>query len=663
MRRFWPSEGLWSLEEAARQAGVSETFGALARKLEGLLALEKAQAPIVGVVGLLNAGKSSFVASLLSPAGRERVLRGLAEEEGTQRFVFWLPEAWRSRPPLLDALTAELASVFGASVEFLSDDPAQARAQYNGSGAIAEAFAVPLLAFDPWLDHAGAAGSGGVGLLDCPDFQRPHPGVEGEATARVRAQFLKKAARLMSAVVVVADRAGVALEALQVCSDPAFGLASKRRFFLVNQVRPREPLESLASDGAIREAMARLQVDHFYAAYHFDMVGAQELIPRVDRGGEGLPVFFRVSAEPQENTPEAVGPERLIATALSKLDPVELWRQRRQQQEVELRGEIAALRRLLHHRAHEEHQFLLSLRSVLLDFVRQQVTTPGQELKFPLTPSLAAQMASAVVATAPWWARPAIWASQGPRRLILFLNDLYDKANQAWKTMADPGNELREQVKGVQEKLRKEPHRLFDAAQLARESRNLRCMPPEPDAARLLAAWEAIVKHFLERKTLLPSEELAAVARELWQGVAWRQKLLLAAAGPFVLIGGLLAVCLIAIDGGVSLVLAASLQELMVALGVGWMATSVSGIRLEQMVRQRVAIPFYVELLQVTLDTFGLPREMEGPLDEDFANVGRLNRSLEGGASYPVVYPLAQGHWLAGEVHAFWQELEENPPS
>jgi hypothetical protein len=54
--------------------------------------------PILAVVGMLNAGKSSLVATFLSgkSEGDQRVLIGSGNTEGTHRFVLWLPESWRS---------------------------------------------------------------------------------------------------------------------------------------------------------------------------------------------------------------------------------------------------------------------------------------------------------------------------------------------------------------------------------------------------------------------------------------------------------------------------------------------------------------------------------------------------------------------------------------
>src|SRR5687768_12843828 len=50
--------------------------------------------PIVAVLGELNAGKSSVVATFLGPEGRRRLPRGEEDAAGTHRFVYWVPQRW-----------------------------------------------------------------------------------------------------------------------------------------------------------------------------------------------------------------------------------------------------------------------------------------------------------------------------------------------------------------------------------------------------------------------------------------------------------------------------------------------------------------------------------------------------------------------------------------
>jgi hypothetical protein len=152
-------------EQAAR---LKERLEGLTQQLHALHAV--GNCPVVGVAGLLNSGKSSLVATYLSPEGRQRVLRGAANSQGTHRFVLWLPSAWWSQPDLLHALRDQLTTLFSVPPEELSNDAAEAYRQYNGEllgsvPAAADPLSVPLLAHDPGLDQLG------LGLLDCPDIQ------------------------------------------------------------------------------------------------------------------------------------------------------------------------------------------------------------------------------------------------------------------------------------------------------------------------------------------------------------------------------------------------------------------------------------------------------------------------------------------------------------
>ncbi len=69
VRRTWPDDqGPGTLSEALVEAGDEELLKSLLRHLS----LMDSNLPVVAVVGLVNAGKSSTVGTFLSPAGRQR---------------------------------------------------------------------------------------------------------------------------------------------------------------------------------------------------------------------------------------------------------------------------------------------------------------------------------------------------------------------------------------------------------------------------------------------------------------------------------------------------------------------------------------------------------------------------------------------------------------
>ncbi|MCA9133842.1 MAG: hypothetical protein KDA45_11835, partial [Planctomycetales bacterium] len=163
--------------------------------LDQLAAFENlSRCPILAITGLLNAGKSSLLATYLSPQNQARVLRGLDNRAGTHRFVLWLPQVWAEQPELLMVLVDFLTALFGHAPEQLAEDPQLAAMQYNGhiepqallptaatekpatepvvaepvvaerAGGV-DPLSVPLLAYDTALDELR------MGLIDCPDIQ------------------------------------------------------------------------------------------------------------------------------------------------------------------------------------------------------------------------------------------------------------------------------------------------------------------------------------------------------------------------------------------------------------------------------------------------------------------------------------------------------------
>src|SRR6186997_75262 len=81
-------EALERFVNLARRKQWDASIGAAAASLE----LEPC--PIIAVLGELNAGKSSVVATFLGPEGRRRLPRGEEDAAGTHRFVYWVPQRW-----------------------------------------------------------------------------------------------------------------------------------------------------------------------------------------------------------------------------------------------------------------------------------------------------------------------------------------------------------------------------------------------------------------------------------------------------------------------------------------------------------------------------------------------------------------------------------------
>ncbi len=164
--------------EESQQVVSSTAIRDRIRQLESLDTVAKC--PVLGITGLLNSGKSSLLSCYLSEEGRKRILIGQANDQGTHRFVLWLPEYWRSQEATWNLILEQVRTVFGTDIEYLSEDIDEAFQQYNGhrsktnseSAASAEKnessidpLCIPLIATDKALDRWNVA------LMDCPDIQ------------------------------------------------------------------------------------------------------------------------------------------------------------------------------------------------------------------------------------------------------------------------------------------------------------------------------------------------------------------------------------------------------------------------------------------------------------------------------------------------------------
>lgn len=662
LNQTWPREQGLSLQEAAVRLGRGEVLSDLFAQWRGLMALRKAVAPIVGVVGQLNAGKSSLVRSFLSEQGAERVLCGLGAQEGTQRFVFWLPERWRREAEVREALEGELESVFGAGLELLSDDPQEAHGQYNSGRG--ELFSTPLVAFDPRLDELG------FGLLDCPDVQRGMAVVPGPQatqwleTDRLRQDFVARASRLMSAVVVIAARAGVADRRFGFFLSRELGLRDKPRFLLLNGVRPAgEPVETLLEDAEVRGAMQGLAVDALFAAYDFAMDGVQAKIPSVaaEEASRKVPVFFQVAAAPEANQAGAVGEDRLLRRRLAALAPQDLWREREAERERNLFRCLSDLRSGLSDDVARRAEEIDEVRAGVMEFLRK-TWAPDGALRSPFTDQVGEQLAAAVRDAAPAYARPTIWASKKVQSLQGGSWRALKWTARTCRDIAHPSQAAKARVREAASRFKssKGAQRL-DAEYFARESRRHLSgfIPESVDKNRLIDLWDSVLRDVNNLEVILPNHELRTFGVKFWEEVTVWKKMSLVAMGPVLLLGSVIAACTAPIDlGGSAVILAASSAELLAALGIGVAGAKMAGSFLDAMLQRHVAVPMYTRLVGSTLDAFQLPRRL-GPVDlQRFDNLGEIRLDLTpNDPEGPPIAPLVADPFLAEELPDGWADV------
>ena len=299
-----------------------------------------AEYPTLAVAGMLNSGKTSVVASMLSPSGRARTLRGVANRYGTHRFVLWMPQRWKDQDDLWNLLLDDFGNAVGHAPESLSEDPQEAHQQYNNRAGDADALGVPLVATDPALDRLG------IGLLDCPDIVSDE--VFGVGSPERRRELLGRAATFCSAFLIVSTpnmaRDKTLGEILQTVSDLMPGIP---RLLAVNRVRPGQEPEDILDSFAPQSS--KFGVERIYAAYDFEIPKSDPYIPKTVRQGDQIvgieqhpddpvPVFYSIETQPDQNPPAEIEASRLLSHLTKELDCPESF-------DRFLRGRMTALRR------------------------------------------------------------------------------------------------------------------------------------------------------------------------------------------------------------------------------------------------------------------------------------------------------------------------------
>jgi hypothetical protein len=340
LSRTWPTaaaEASW--HEALNMLGNA----GLARELAGTAATIKAclrmlEHPIVGVLGQLNAGKSSVVASFLSAAGQARLPRGLYDKQGTHRFVYWLPEAWHRDSSVWESFRELLRAVHESDVDLLADDPHTAAEQYASGRGKPDLIRRPIVAFDAGLNDLGFA------LLDCPDVQTRDGGTpQRTAALNPRVAFVCNAVKVCSTFLYVWE-ASKLRESL--FADLLQGLGEKKGgipvWLLVNKITPAHGEPGLTTnEDSLRLAVETIGLAQasVYAAFDYNVASRkdekgspqpgwedltpQPLVERFRANAGGHPQFFSVSGQPEENTPQTVSEDRFLHVALKSLRPAD----------------------------------------------------------------------------------------------------------------------------------------------------------------------------------------------------------------------------------------------------------------------------------------------------------------------------------------------------
>lgn len=559
--------------------------------------------PIIAVAGLIKSGKSSLIASFLSQAGRDRVLRGVANRHGTQRFTLWLPAAWKKDATFLERLDVMVARVFHHAPELLRIEPADAHAQQRA----VDSLSVPLLAFDEALDQLGVA------LFDCPDIQRPQSGEIAGVNARL--QVLRAAGEICAGVILVASRKEIEVVELQ---NIASHLPSATRVYAVNFLRRETPHEFLcdAPDGI------RTRGDACYISYDFEVDANREFAPAIDPNfsesadpdpGRRVPFFFEALGEPERNSPSAVTADRSLIKIATRLSP-EALRQRRQSELTSTlkkarESDLRILKQTVADRGRELNDAHGDLFEALLRLMHD-----GKSLRIKIDPEIAASMAESIRRTAPWDIGLALMLKKG-------LLDAITAAGTGLQTAWRFFQTLSGKISFTTQKQKMERSQL-DPTRVQEELTNWSARHGSvKDKAFWVEDAGAIVERFrIEERTNLTPAEWDAITRAFWQTAPSGRARFAILATLLTTLGAAVWIAVEPFTGMVLFssivkghVVALTVGELFSVLGVG--AAGVAGATgfaslLENNLEAKLGRQQFSNLFAIACDRIGLPREI-----------------------------------------------------
>ena len=626
------------------------------------LCCDAPDSPIVAVMGLLNAGKSSLVSTFLSEANRQRILVGSANAQGTHRFVLWMPESWRRDENVWSFVQARLRSIFGCDCELLADSADAAAAQYNDTNArsfvdaegiqrIRPTIEIPLVATDPELDRWGIA------IMDCPDVQTgllPDPSADpmvsgqvqqiheqAQSISELRWRVLRAAAPLCSAFVVVLPANAIHDQTVsRLMRLLQQQMSSVRQIVAVNRVPRRYTTQQISEE--IQKIYGHHALDRQYMAYGFDGPLDREKIPEPPSFYkvptlQPLPLFFRIDQKGRAQPPEPVATADWLLNLGSQLDKRslanELLQSTLQQLQTAVREGISVLQR----RERELKRIVFELQGTIAqacyEFSSETAKRSNQPtVRLQASKQIVQQISNSLERTAPWWARPSRWASRVAdstkttiAKATSFASFPEWMRGTEWITgkATSVSNWIRsrwssgEAGRVVTSDQLMQHLRQFDksgALQLDRFGTGQHGEDAHVQRVRL-ACQRAIERFQNESNILLDDDQLDQFTRQVWTDMPMSRRLLTGLAPAGVLFAPLIAVIMMPLDfGGSAVLVFASLKELLFAgaAGVGLMLASANAM--PQIAEAEVAWQQLGDLIAVLCDELGLrrPRESDG---------------------------------------------------
>ncbi len=618
VERQFPTPGRESFLGAVRRlnAKAAETVVATGRQLH--TAEQLVNWPTVAIAGMLNSGKTSLVATFLSEAGRARTLRGANNDQGTHRFVLWLPDAWKNDSELWNLLISRIGDAIGQPPEMLALDPKEAHLQYNNRNGNELSLAVPLVATDPKLDEYG------IGLLDCPDIVSDE--AFGLGSPKVRRELLGKAATLCSAFLVVSSaessRDGTLGELLRIAADLMPGIP---RLLAVNKVRAQlTPDQVLETFGPLAQSHG---IETTYAAYDYEVPSSHPFIPGAAdprtvsiEDTDPLPVFYSLSEDPDANPPATIADDRFLIALPDRLDRGQLFERFRVALQSSLHSAVwNQSYPLLESNADDARRITNKAQSCLLDAALEFFAhrAPGgevAELRLHQTERIIRQLSESFAVTAPWYARWGVRLNARVRRIFGGASDLISRLTPSAVAERTAG-EIKDRFRRGEYGGLMTPQRLTAAidrhgGDIALEHWRDHPIATEPNLWNE-AAEAAILRFERDDFTTLDPRRLDEAVAQMWDEIPTHKKLAAGLTPLAALLATLGAAFLIPLDMGATFTV--SIPELFAAAGLTTLLTMWAGGKSTRNVGHQAARQQLADFHAVLCDAFGVPRPEQPP--------------------------------------------------
>lgn len=629
LRTWPPQEKTETWTEALRLAGASSVADELKKCAKTVHAcIPMAGYPIVGVLGQLNAGKSSVVASFISETGQARLPRGLHDGQGTHRFVYWLPQKWRDESDIWEAFRTLLDRVHGPQIEYLDDDPSKAAAQYGSGLGKPDIIRRPLIAFDKALNDQGFA------LLDCPDVQTRDEGAP-LLTAKLnpRVEFVCNAAKVCSAFLYIWEASKLNEDLFtDLLQELSIRIPGVPLLLLVNKIKPfqGEPTRTRECR-SLQTATGSIGIDpnKIYGAFDHDIAARKDatgtpqpgwtdltppLLVQRHQEGRGTPQFFSLAVTHAENNPHAVDKSRFLHNALKDLPSSEL-------QQTHLRAiikslmdqsrlAVAELRKFVTDRTdmaqHRQSQLLAVAEKVFTDPRTKQPT------QLP-DPQLLTALRDSIIETAPLIIRALMNARSWTQEWITV--PLKNRVRGLFKRpdlLGDKGLEESDTDGSIK-------MNFYSSRDIALELMALRWFPTGIKEAQVMeaigSAFKQVRQSATENPCLPPKSELDKHTSHIWSQIKTTEAFYIAfwtfmgIFGELTVLGGLV---LTVIDGGatilgtISIANLISSQLVLTVASIGQVFVTFND--LDSSLIRFNSIPSVSRLFANLCDVFGVPR-------------------------------------------------------